>query len=423
MAEGTLTADVRTASTEGAPFAHARPVRVPRWRSERFRFGLVAIASTLLWLALLASVLGFAAALVGTLAVRLAFLARIRGSGLRLGPEQLPELHQRVAELSKRSGLRKLPEAYLLRSRSPLDVAAMRLLSPPIVVLYSDLLESCEGDEAARDMILGREIGRLRSRPRWSWLLAPSLFVPFLGSAYARARELTCDRWGMVLCGHRHAAIRGLTLLAAGSQAARVNREAFVAQSRDLTSGSMTLGRWLSPTPPLCDRLAELDPRLVGQKPRRALGAARAVAILVGTVALPPLAILALFATLFPPQFTAGVERLTALATPDVGPIEEAPSVTEFERARAQAEADLAALLSTLADHVAVTGELPVELEEVQTSWEQSQRRPFPVDPFDGFPYGYSVDASEVLLWSAGPDGESLTHDDIRIRRRLIAGP
>ncbi len=411
------------------------PARVTAWPSERPLFLALLFASLAVWALLIVSLVGIAYAgliLLFLFASHVVFVTFIRGSAVRLGPHQLPELYARIEELSRRAGLREVPEAYLLEAGGNLNAFATRFLGRPMMVLYSDLLDACEDNPRARDMIIGHELGHIRANHlRWLWILAPGMAIPFLGSAYSRARELTCDRWGAALCGDREAATFGMTVLAAGKRhAPEVNLQAFVAQGRDLDTGWMTLGRWLSGYPPLCERVAALDPGLVTAELRTGKGTVRALAML-GVGALAPFVIvsLAMTAVLLPALKAASSQFEQALATdPDLW--DEAPdapvfeTVEEFEEARTRAETDLEDLMRVLQRHAAETGELPTEIEELEPTWLRNNDRPFPTDPFDGFPYGYEASSgSEVALWSSGADGESLTNDDIRLERVLDLAP
>jgi Zn-dependent protease with chaperone function len=265
------------------PASGDAPIRVTRWPSERPLFALSLAVALALWVVICVSVVGLVYALfLGAFffVVRLAFVAHVRGSAVRLGPDQLPELHARVVQLSQRMGMAQAPETYLMQAGGALNAFATRFLGDNIVVLYSDLLDACERDESARDMIIAHELGHLHAgHLRWHWLILPASFVPFLGSALSRAREYTSDRYGAAGAGSAAGATRGLTILAAGPrQAARVNQAAFVRQREALDTGWMTLGEWLSTHPPLAKRLAQLDPTLGGRHGGVA-GTVRAAAI------------------------------------------------------------------------------------------------------------------------------------------------
>src|SRR5262249_16736289 len=93
------------------------------WPTERpFRVVLF-LVSLPLWFAMFKTPIGLTyAVLIGTFffVTRLAFIAHLRGSAVRLGPEQLPDLHQRVVELSARVGLVP-PAAYVMQAGGALN--------------------------------------------------------------------------------------------------------------------------------------------------------------------------------------------------------------------------------------------------------------------------------------------------------------
>jgi Zn-dependent protease with chaperone function len=181
-----------------------------------------------------------------------------------------------------------VPEAYVLQGGGMLNALATRFIGSDIVVLFSDLIEACGSDEAARDMIIAHELGHLhRGHVRWQFLIAPALLVPFLGTALSRAREFTCDRYGAAGAGDRDGSILGLTILAAGGTLGRrVNRLSLVGQQASFESGWMTIGEWLSTHPPLAKRVAQLDPALAAAAPASSRGTARAL-LIVAAIAMP----------------------------------------------------------------------------------------------------------------------------------------
>src|SRR5690349_1734693 len=93
------------------------PVAVASWPSEKPLFVLVLLLSLGIWALLAITIIGLAyVALIGLFLffVHLAFITHLRGSAVRLGPAQFPELHARVQELARAAGLPTAPEAYLL---------------------------------------------------------------------------------------------------------------------------------------------------------------------------------------------------------------------------------------------------------------------------------------------------------------------
>lgn len=229
---------------------------------ERPLFRISFAVSAVAWAALVISIVG---ALYGVgialfvLAAQALFLAHLRGNAVRLGDGQLPELYERCKAAAKKLGLSEVPEIYVMQSHGVLNAFASRLLSRRFVVLYSSLVESCK-DPAQLDFVIGHELGHLAAgHLTWNTFLAPAMIVPWLGAAYSRAREYTCDRCGLETVGALEPAMRGLVVLAAGGHtAAQVDLDAY--QRQRLESG----GFWMavlelnSSHPFLCKRVAAL---------------------------------------------------------------------------------------------------------------------------------------------------------------------
>lgn len=273
-----------------AGFGQAMQVR--RSPGEIPLFIAVLVFSLVIWALLLAGSLGLILIYVILIAVflfcaQLVYIVHLRGNAVLAGPDQFPQIYDRVAELSRKAGLRTVPRTYLLQADGALNALATKLFRGQYVVLYTDLLEACGTDTVARDMIIGHEIGHLRSgHLNWFILTAPGRFMPFLGTAYSRACEYTCDRWGAALCGGEAGARRGLLVLAGGRALTRdINVEAYIRQQQDLDTGWMTIARWLSNYPPLSARVDALTAPY-GSIHRSARGPLRAVAIMLTIVAL-----------------------------------------------------------------------------------------------------------------------------------------
>lgn len=404
------------------PAPSGTPLQVASWPTEKPLFVLILLISLGLWAVLAISIIGLAyVALIGLFLffVHLAFVTHLRGSAVRLGPAQFPALHARVQELARAAGLKNEPEAYLLESGGSLNAMATKFFRGRMIVLFSDLLDACGDDLAARDMVIGHEIGHLQAGHLDHLLLTgPGRLMPFLGSAYSRACERTCDRWGAALCGDPAGAVRGLAVLAAGgSHAKSINLQAFVAQRRDLDTGWMTLGSWLSAYPPLSERVELLAPALATGVPANTRGPQRAAGILAVLIVVPTLAFVAAGALWMMAMAKLGggsdlarlQSELEAAATPQI------TEPAAINAARLQVATDLEAIAAVLREHHAATGKLPEYESEVGTIWARLRGdAALPVDPFSGENYNWVLtDGPSGIIYSAGPDGETATDDDI----------
>ena len=73
--------------------------------------------------------LGWVASIIALMAVmHLGLIAQVRGSAVRLGPDQFPELHAHVEQLARRMGLRRTPEVYLMQQDGAINAFATRFL-------------------------------------------------------------------------------------------------------------------------------------------------------------------------------------------------------------------------------------------------------------------------------------------------------
>jgi Zn-dependent protease with chaperone function len=244
-------------------------------------FVLGAVLSAMCWAALTLFTLGlglvYAVLVLGFVAMAHAvFLASVRGNGVRVGPDQLPDLHRRLETASRRLGMERVPELYLLQADGLLNAFATKLLSRRFVILSSSLADACT-DPRQLDFVLGHELGHLAAgHLAWNAFLLPFRLVPWLGPAYSRAREYTGDRCGLAVVEELEPAMRGLVVLAAGGKyAGEVNLRAFAEQRAESGRFWMATTELMSSHPFLCKRVAELQalvhPGTVAPVPRTPL--------------------------------------------------------------------------------------------------------------------------------------------------------
>jgi Zn-dependent protease with chaperone function len=413
--------------THSAVRTHER-IEIARWPSERPLFLLALLVSLVLWVIIIASLVGlFYAIIFGVLffVMHLAFVAHVRGSAVRLGPDQFPDIHSAVVRIAQRMELDPVPDAYLMQAGGALNAFATRFLRRHLVVLYSDLLEACGESTGARDMIIAHELGHVRAgHLKWHWVLLPANFIPFLSQALSRAREYTCDRYGLAGAGSTDQALLGLAILSAGAKhGPLVNRKAFVAQRSFLKSGWMTIGTWLSTHPPLSQRMLALDPTLAGSTRLGFSGALLAAAIFA--VILLPVGVAGwMGASKFSRFMEEATRKVGQKAGADTGPQAQPPrTAAEAQRDSAEAARGLAALGAFV--DVERRGDLglPANGSELRARWIlKHDGEPIPRDPFDGGYYGYGKTGALFVLWSSGADGESDTKDDIVWRSRPMGG-
>ena len=157
----------------------------------------------------------------------------LKGNAIKVGKNQFPDIYQIAQKQSELLGLKTVPSVYILQSGGVLNAFAARFLGSNYIVLYSEIVETAyEQDKSILEFIIGHELGHIRQNHMLkNLLLMPSYLIPFLGSAYSRACEYTCDNIGYVLCPS--GVKSGLLVLASGKTIyKRVNLKEFIRQER-----------------------------------------------------------------------------------------------------------------------------------------------------------------------------------------------
>jgi hypothetical protein len=321
-----------------------------------------------------------------------------------------------ISVLAAQMGMESMPEAYLMEAGGTLNAFATKFLRSRLIVLYSDLLDACGEDSAARDMVIAHELGHIKAGHfRWLWFLAPGMLVPFLGTSYSQARELTCDRYGAALCGDQDGSLRGLAILAAGKDHGRlINLRDFAEQRRLLDTGWMTIGKWLSTHPPLCERIAALRPSLLATLETSSRGLLRALAIIGGLIMIPTIASAVFIATLIP-KYQAMLEETQDFEEEPSSSSEPAVDINvDVDDARYQVEEQTTQLAVVVDEYRSKIGVIPPDAQALYAAWRSLRPgEEEPLDPFDGSNYGYYVTDDGFVIWSSGPDGAAETEDDI----------
>ena len=140
----------------------------------------------------------------------------LKGNAVKVTAYQFPDIHEIVNKQSRALGLSSVPDVYILQYGGFLNAFATRFLGTNYIVLFSEIVESAnDEDKKVLEFVIGHELGHIKRKHLVKRLLLfPSSLVPFLGFAYSRACEYTCDNIGYALCPE--GVKSGLLLLASG---------------------------------------------------------------------------------------------------------------------------------------------------------------------------------------------------------------
>ena len=234
-------------------------------RKETVYFTLTLVISILVYIGFLFSIIGIA--VMGALMLLSYFIhalsmASIRRNGVRLSNRQFPDIYQKAVKLAEDMELEKMPSIYVMESMGILNAFATRFFGKNMVVVYSEIFDLSEdGRENELLFVLAHEFAHLKRRHVFvHMLLLPAMFVPFLGEAYLRACEYTCDRYATYYVGNMEASKEALSILAIGKKlSSKMNHEAFVDQISEESGFFAWLNEKLSSHPDLPKRINALD--------------------------------------------------------------------------------------------------------------------------------------------------------------------
>jgi Zn-dependent protease with chaperone function len=190
---------------------------------------------------------------------RAVMIGNLKGNGVFVTPRQFPALHAMAAAHAKKLGMSRVPDVFVMQSGGALNAFATRFLGRDFVVIYSDVLAMAQQrGQSAVGFIVGHELGHVhRGHLKHRWLTLPGRLVPYLGAAYSRACEYTCDRIG-AHC-QPEGAVDGLLVLAAGRELyTEVNAQEYVKQVETQKGYWVRRAELLSSHPHLTKRVAAL---------------------------------------------------------------------------------------------------------------------------------------------------------------------
>lgn len=232
---------------------------------ERTLFAIALVISSVFWIALIVLTVGIALvylllAFIVYLFVQSAFISWLKGNGVRITSSQFPELQEQFDRCCRTLEMPEQPEVYLVNSEGILNALATRFLGKHFIVLYSEVVEALEDRPEALNFYIGHELGHVKQKHlNWGPVLWPALLLPHLGAAYSRAREYTCDLYGLACCANREDAERALAVLASGDALwKRLNLEQYRAQVAGTGGFWMSFHEYTADYPWLVKRLEHL---------------------------------------------------------------------------------------------------------------------------------------------------------------------
>lgn len=233
--------------------------------NEKTYFAIAAIISVITYLLLIFSVVGIFYIIIGVLLTFFLhgmMIGSIRSNGVKLTEAQFPAIHKKVEELCRQLDIRDVPDVFIIQSDGILNAFATRFFGRNFVVLYSDIVELIESEgEAELTFVIAHELAHIkRKHVSKQLLILPALWVPFLGNAYSRSCEYTCDRMAAYYTGNPEAAMNGLSILAVGKVLyKKMNRNDYLLQSSKERGFFIWLSHVLSSHPPLPIRIREIE--------------------------------------------------------------------------------------------------------------------------------------------------------------------
>lgn len=185
----------------------------------------------------------------------------IRTNGVKVTRYQFSDLHETYQRVGAEMGIRLLPEVYILQAGGLLNAFATRFFQKNMVILYSDIVElSRNGQSKEVEFVIAHELAHIqRHHVQKQWLVLLGRFIPFLGAAYSRACEYTCDHMAAHYIQDFEAAKRALTVLAVGGTLAKEVDEFDYLQEASRENGFIaTYSQLISTHPTLPKRIAAI---------------------------------------------------------------------------------------------------------------------------------------------------------------------
>lgn len=145
-------------------------------------------------------------------------VGHIKGNAVRIDENQFPEIYKVIEKQCEQLDM-EIPPVYIMQHGGVLNAFATRFIGKNYVLIYSEIFDlAFEGGMDELSFVIAHELGHIkRNHMMKRFWLFPSVFIPFLGAAYSRACEYTCDNIGNALSPNGSSS--GLLILASGKAA------------------------------------------------------------------------------------------------------------------------------------------------------------------------------------------------------------
>lgn len=246
----------------------------PLYQNEKLFFRIALGISVLLWAFVVyktkGAVLAFVPVmLLAYLFAQSGFISYLKGTGALVSDSQFPDIQERVKYCAEKTGLKAVPQVYILQANGVLNAFATRFLRKDYIVLLADILDALEDHPDAINFYIGHEMGHIdRKHLLYEPVLALGLVTPILGAAYSRAREYTCDMYGAACCAPESAQ-KGIALLSVGAKRYKtISAQSYLDQLRDTSGFWMSFHEIVASYPWLVKRFAHVSPGMAEKIPR-----------------------------------------------------------------------------------------------------------------------------------------------------------
>lgn len=232
---------------------------------EKLLFTICLVISIITYFFLFITIIGIFYIAIGifiTLFLHGLAIGHIRTNGVKLTETQFPEIYKQVQDISRDMEINELPDVFIMESGGVLNAFATSFLGKKFIVLYSDIVEVAkDGYEDELKFIIAHELAHIkRNHVSTRLLILPSLWIPFLGNAYSRACEYTCDQMATAYTNNFSSSTNALAILAVGKRLfVELNILEYIQNAKKESGFFVWLSQILSTHPPLPKRIEEVQ--------------------------------------------------------------------------------------------------------------------------------------------------------------------